>query len=34
MLSIGCALLDADYILGIDIDNDALMQCQENIDEF
>ena len=29
MLSIGCALLDADYILGIDIDNDALMQCQE-----
>ena len=34
MLSIGSALLGADFILGVDIDSDALAQCQANIDEF
>ena len=34
MLSIGCTFLGADYILGIDIDKDALEICQKNIDYF
>lgn len=34
MLSIGCSLLDANLIYGIDIDADALSQCKENINEF
>jgi rRNA N6-adenosine-methyltransferase METTL5 len=31
MLAIGCALLEADHVYGIDIDTDALHTCQSNI---
>jgi predicted RNA methylase len=34
MLSIGCAILDADFVVGVDIDKDALAECQENIQNF
>lgn len=34
MLSIGSSLLDADYVLGIDIDSDVLEECQANISQF
>lgn len=34
VLTIGAALLGADYVLGIDIDQDALDVCQENVEIF
>lgn len=34
MLSIGSSFFDPDYILGIDIDSDALSICRQNLDEF
>lgn len=34
VLGIGAALLGASYVLGIDIDQDALDLCQENIETF
>jgi len=34
MLSIACSFMEPDYILGIDIDTDALKTCQENIESF
>lgn len=32
MLSIACGFMESDYVLGIDIDGDALKTCQENIE--
>jgi predicted RNA methylase len=34
MLSIGCSLMGADLVYGVDIDKDALAQCSKNIDHF
>lgn len=34
MLTIGCALMDASYVLGIDIDDDAIETAAQNTDEF
>lgn len=34
VLSIGSVLMGAAYVLGIDIDDDALTVCQNNIEEF
>jgi predicted RNA methylase len=34
MLSIGCSFMMANYILGIDIDSDALSICRKNLDFF
>ncbi|XP_067939617.1 rRNA N6-adenosine-methyltransferase METTL5-like [Watersipora subatra] len=33
-LSIGCSLLGASYVLGIDIDEDALDNCKDNIEGY
>jgi len=34
MLSIACGFMEPDFILGIEIDGDALKTCQENIESF
>jgi predicted RNA methylase len=34
MLSIASSLMDAQFVLGIDIDSDALQICRQNLDEF
>ena len=34
MLSIGSSLMGADFVYGLDIDTDALAQCNENINNF
>jgi predicted RNA methylase len=34
MLSIGCSFMMANYILGVDIDSDALSICRKNFDFF
>ncbi|CAG9465345.1 unnamed protein product [Pedinophyceae sp. YPF-701] len=34
MLSIGCAILEADQVIGIDVDVDALATCRANCEDF
>jgi len=34
MLSMGCAVLEADQVIGVDIDPDALAVCRENCTDF
>jgi predicted RNA methylase len=34
MLSIGCSMLGADYVLGVDMDSDALEICKSNLNQF
>lgn len=34
VLSIGCVMLGASYVLGIDVDEEALEVCQKNLEDF
>jgi predicted RNA methylase len=34
MLSIGAAMLGAQHVVGIDVDDDALRVAQQNVEEF
>ena len=34
MLSIACSFMESDFILGIDIDSEAIKTCKENIESF
>lgn len=34
MLSIGAAMLGAQHVVGVDVDEDALRTAQQNVDEY
>ncbi len=34
MLSIGAAMLGAQHVVGVDVDEDALRVAQQNVDEY